>query len=61
MVSDCGTRLAIVAEKWSGENRTNRTGGAATAVEQRQKLCTIHRFHTNTTCEACSSRADVDE
>ena len=31
MVSDHGTRLAFVAEKWSGENLTNRTGGAATA------------------------------
>ena len=30
MVSDHGTQLAFVAEKWSGENQTKRTGGAAT-------------------------------
>ena len=32
MESDRATRLAFVAEKWSGENRTNQTGGAATEM-----------------------------
>ena len=29
MASDHKSRLAFLAEKWSSENRTNRTGGAA--------------------------------
>ena len=32
MVSDHGTRLAFVTENWSGETRTNLTGGAATGT-----------------------------
>ena len=30
MASHHGSRLAFLAEKWSGQNRTNRTGGYAT-------------------------------
>ena len=37
MASDHKTRPAFLAEKWSGENRTNRTGGAATAVSVKAK------------------------
>ena len=33
-MSDHGTRLAFVAEKLSGENRTNRTAGAATVRDR---------------------------
>ena len=38
MASDHKTCLAFLTEKWSGENRTNQTGGAATVHVH---VCTI--------------------
>ena len=47
VVSNHVTRLAFVAEKWSGENRTNQTGGAATAIMSQECQKSIFGlFHT---------------
>ena len=44
MASDHETRIAFLAEKLSSENRTNRTGGAAT-VDKPQLKYTSHHVH----------------
>ena len=52
MANDHGTRLAFLAEKWSGENRTNQTGGAATVcalvvIQQLQHLVNLFVVRVN--------------
>ena len=52
MMSDYGTRLAFLAEKWSGENQTNRIGGAA--AECLQRFLTIWQAYLTTKSEVTS-------